>query len=533
MSVAWAQTPVDVVFTHHGVVAERCVRVDDECYAPLDFLKSAGWEYTTRGDAVEVRADGQKARVELRTIGGRAMLPLRRLMTAVGGETSWDGDRLLALAPLEQVTIENGRFRIESALAVQPHIELLDSPNRIVVDLQGARLTRKTVVSLDGTARIAQFKPDVVRVVLESDFNPDLAKRAWSPGTSFAFSAQGEAPPTAPTKPPRTPLTQVQEIQYDAASDPDMAPPVQVVNDPNQTLVGPLTIDSDSGKIAGLTLKISNGLQKMPTFRRPEPDQCEIVIPKARVADGIDFGVVKGETIKDVATRDEGGNLVLALTLARPMGIEFSLSASGLQIQLIKPEVGNGKLAGKVIVVDPGHGGHDHGTESAGISEKDLTLKISRMLSQKLAREGATVIMTRKTDVFISLNERPAQANRNKADFFISVHINSNEVDNTASGSITFFHAKDPICQLLADCIQREVVKVNKIGGMGVWSDQRIYNSGFAVLRGAKMPAVLVECGFLNTKKDRARMITSAFQEAVAGAIVEGLKVYLGDEKKD
>lgn len=530
MSVAWAQSPVDVVFTHHGVIPERCVRVDDECYAPLDFLKSAGWDYTKHGDGLDIQGDGLKARVKLRTIGGVAMFPLRELMTSMGGETSWDGDRLLALSPLKEVTIEQGRFRIESALAVEPHIELLDDPNRIVVDLQGARLTRKTVVSLDGTARISQFKPDVVRVVLEADFNPDLAKRAWSPGTRFTFDAMGRSPSP---KPPRNSLTQVQEIQYDPASDPDMAPPIQVASDPNQTLVGPLTLDSDRDKIAGLTLKISNGLQKMPTFRRPEPDQCEIVIPKAKMADGVDLKAVEGDTIRDVATRDEGGNLVIALTLARPMGIEFSLSAAGLQIQLIKPEVGNGKLAGKVIVVDPGHGGHDHGTESAGISEKDLTLKISRMLSQKLAREGATVIMTRKTDVFIPLNERPAQANRNKADFFISVHINSNEVDNTASGSITFFHAKDPICQLLADCIQREIVKVNKIGGMGVWSDQRIYNSGFAVLRGATMPAVLVECGFLNTKKDRARMITGAFQESVAGAIVEGLKVYLGDEKKD
>jgi N-acetylmuramoyl-L-alanine amidase len=86
----------------------------------------------------------------------------------------------------------------------------------------------------------------------------------------------------------------------------------------------------------------------------------------------------------------------------------------------------------------------------------------------------------------------------------------------------------------MADCIQREIVKVSGLPSMGVWSDQRIYQTGFAVLRGATMPAVLIECGFLNTKKDRARMQTDEFQNGIATAVVKGLKAYLGDEgKKD
>jgi len=193
--------------------------------------------------------------------------------------------------------------------------------------------------------------------------------------------------------------------------------------------------------------------------------------------------------------------------------------------------VGNGKLAGKIVVVDPGHGGHDSGAKSpdGGYQEKNLTLKIGKYLSDKLASEGATVIMTRKTDVFIELTERAAIANRNNADFFISVHINSSSQNSTTSGTITFYHNQDPIKQLLADCIQREIAKVSKLRSIGTWSDTRIYQSGFSVLRNSKMPGVLVECGFINRSVDLKRMVTDDFQRAAAAAIVKGIKVYLGD----
>lgn len=550
-SAARAQAPADVVFTHHGIVNGHCVRVDEECYAPFTFLDSVGWTYSQKGDSLEIRADDQKIKVGVRDIGGNPMIPLRYTLNKLGGDTSWDGNNLIALARLTEVQIKKGHFIIQSTIPVEAKVSLMDDPNRVVVDILGAKLDRRTNVDLDGSSRIGQWKPDTVRVVLETEANPRLSQKKFAVGTTFEFDVTGATTDPVQDKPvkqdnpppaqselerpvqtgPKVPLTQAQKIQYDPASDPDMAPPTLVSNTA-PPVVGPLTVESEGPKITALTLQIVGGLSKMPNFRRPDANVIEIVLPGAKQADGADFQMAKGPTIRNVDVHDDNGSLVIALTLARPMGIEFSMSAAGLQIQLLKPDVGNGHLAGKVVVVDAGHGGHDEGTQSAGVNEKDLTLSIAKRLSSKLASEGATVIMTRKTDVFISLGERPEIANRNGADFFVSVHINSNELDNTASGSITFFHAHDPICQLMADCIQREIVKTNGIGGMGVWSDQKIYRSGFAVLRGAKMPAVLVECGFLNTKKDRARMVTDDFQDGIASAIVKGLKAYLGDEGK-
>lgn len=550
-SVVRAQAPADVVFTHHGVVDEQCVRVGDECFAPFSFLDRVGLTYTRKGGDLEIRMEDQRVRVSVRDINGTPTVPLRYMVDKLGGETSWDGDRLTALAPLSLVQIRKGRFTIQSGMPVRPKVSVLDQPNRVIVDIEGAKLTRRTNVDLDGSSRIAQWKPDVVRVVLEADYDSNIAGRKFGPGMNFEFDSAGTAtvtnnqskqadpgdvlqrPVNNGTRVPLTP--EVKNAKYDPASNPDFVltggqTSTTPVQGPKVT-VGALSVNSEGEKFSSFTLAVS-GQKSMPTFRRPEADVIEIVFPKANLSEGIDFSLAKGPTIRDYSARVDGDGVVVRLTLARPMGIEYSLAPAGLQIQLLKPEVGNGRLAGKVVVVDPGHGGHDAGTQHSGVSEKNLTLAISKLLSQELAKQGATVIMTRKTDVFIPLSERPAIANRNGADFFVSVHINSNSNDNSATGSITFFHAKDPICQLMADCIQREIVKVNGIGGMGVWSDQRIYNSGFAVLRGAKMPAVLVECGFLNTRKDRTKMITDDFQSAMASAIVKGLKAYLGDEKK-
>jgi N-acetylmuramoyl-L-alanine amidase len=164
-----------------------------------------------------------------------------------------------------------------------------------------------------------------------------------------------------------------------------------------------------------------------------------------------------------------------------------------------------------------------------GVHEKTLTLSIGKLLAAGLAEQGATVIMTRKTDVDISLNERALIANRNGAHFFLSVHINSNGRPNSTSGSITFHHKGATVSKLLAECIENEIGKASRLPSIGVWSDGRIYDSGFAVLRKTKMPGVLLELGFINHNRDRARMQEAQYQRAVAAAVVKGVRVFLGD----
>jgi N-acetylmuramoyl-L-alanine amidase len=135
--------------------------------------------------------------------------------------------------------------------------------------------------------------------------------------------------------------------------------------------------------------------------------------------------------------------------------------------------------------------------------------------------------MTREGDTFVGLSERPKVARDNNADIFISVHYNSTGKDNSVSGTMTFYHQTDPDDQILAACIHPELVAVSGLPDKGIITDRRIYNSGFAVLRTAPMPAVLLELAFINHSADRAQIVKPEWQQAMAEAAVRGIKRFV------
>lgn len=517
----------DIDYTYQGHVAQHGVRVGDDCYVPTSFPTAVGWEAEEHDGSMDLTVEGRQARVALRMFGNKEMIPLSQALDALGFVGDWKQgtNTFQILAPLKSVGVENGQLNIESVLSVKPQVTVLANPNRLVIDLLGAKLKPETKLKLDSNTRISQYKPDTVRVVVETATKPDLPASADA-GKLLAFTY---GPATVTSKP--SDLNQVVEPVKDPVT-----PQVPTTDQGTSLLptinAGPLRMVVEGPTAALLELKLSGALKDPARFRRPDADVLEILLTGVKIDLGEDFKL-DSPSIESVGTRMEGNVSVLTLKLSRPMGVEVSMAPSGMQIQLLKPNVGNGRLAGKVVVVDAGHGGHDSGAKSmdGSVLEKNLTLAIAKLLSQKLAQEGATVIMTRKTDEFIKLQERPMIANRNNADFFLSVHINSNGLDTKSSGSITFYHKGNAISSVLADCIQREIALTSGLPSIGVWSDGKIYESGFAVLRGSKMPAVLVECGFINNGKDRKRMVTADFQKAIADSIVRGLRIYLGDDK--
>lgn len=300
--------------------------------------------------------------------------------------------------------------------------------------------------------------------------------------------------------------------------------------------VGPPQLTVESQDSLTLSMALSAPLQESPRVARPEPSTIEVTLPNADLKLSPDFKL-DTESVSSVRTRKVGPNSVLTLHCSRPMGAEVVVNGTMVQVRLLKPRVGNGKLAGKTIVVDPGHGGRDTGCFSPDrtVFEKDLTLSMGKLVAQRLAEDGATVILTRKTDYLTPLEERPKIANRNNADFFISIHVNSLSIDNKVSGTRTYYHNNYKISQLLGECLQSEIVKVSGLPDKGVQSDTSLYTSGFSVLRGTErsIPAVLIEVGFINHTVDRTAMLQPEFQLTFALAIERGLKVYLGDEKKN
>ncbi|WP_110111966.1 N-acetylmuramoyl-L-alanine amidase [Bacillus sp. CGMCC 1.16541] len=177
-------------------------------------------------------------------------------------------------------------------------------------------------------------------------------------------------------------------------------------------------------------------------------------------------------------------------------------------------------LKGETIVLDAGHGGKDPGAVANGISEKDVTMDVIYHVEKKLRAAGATVIMTRSNDTYPTLGDRVDIANKNKADLFISVHVNAASPD--AQGAETYYDSsRNPRSQegkKLAEEIQRQLVS---LVGM---KDRKVKSAGFQVIKYTNMPSVLVELGFVTNKEDAKKLASQ--RELYAQAIVNGILAY-------
>ena len=214
------------------------------------------------------------------------------------------------------------------------------------------------------------------------------------------------------------------------------------------------------------------------------------------------------------------------------------------------------------VVVDPGHGGRDTGAIGPrGIREKDVALAIARVLAHRLRALGFTVILTRKDDSYVSLDERTRIANQAHADLFVSVHCNAARrrtlsgvetwtlnvaSDRYATRLATFENAdaERTVSDLrliladlatranasdardLAQAVQSSLVR-NLRGHVGRVEDHGVKQALFYVLLGAHMPAILVETGFISNPAEEARLRSRKYQGGTADAIARGLKEFV------
>jgi N-acetylmuramoyl-L-alanine amidase len=177
-------------------------------------------------------------------------------------------------------------------------------------------------------------------------------------------------------------------------------------------------------------------------------------------------------------------------------------------------------LAGKVICVDPGHGGSDTGALGPnGAREADACLDMAGQVARALREAGATVLLTREGDSRVTLEERYNFANQKGADLFISIHCNAAERHNTMSGTETYYWSPQSLD--LARAVHPEVVRV--MGGR----DGAIRRRTFAVIHHTTMPAILLEVGYIDSSLDEPKLRDPAFQEAFGNAVRQGVVQYL------
>lgn len=179
------------------------------------------------------------------------------------------------------------------------------------------------------------------------------------------------------------------------------------------------------------------------------------------------------------------------------------------------------------IGIDPGHGGRDPGAVGpTGLREKDVSLAVSLELSRLLRELSLNTHLTRDKDMYLSLDNRSAMLNQEKCDLAISVHCNSSW-NRTASYISAFIQGQGGQAEKLAERVQAELVKATG------WPDGGVRIKNLHMTRETKMPAVLVECGFISNPEQEKQLADPAFQRNLARALTDGVLDYLGIKRKE
>lgn len=177
--------------------------------------------------------------------------------------------------------------------------------------------------------------------------------------------------------------------------------------------------------------------------------------------------------------------------------------------------------AKKTVVVDAGHGGTATGAKYEDVSEKDINLKVAKKLEVLLKAKGYNVVMTRTDDSSVGLYDRADIANAVGADLFVSLHSNASATNLQAQGIYTYHYPTSQRGAALASAIQGPVTQATGARDRGTMS------ANFVVLRETKMPAVLVEMGFMSTHEELMRLIDDSYQDKLASGVAEGIVRYL------
>lgn len=212
------------------------------------------------------------------------------------------------------------------------------------------------------------------------------------------------------------------------------------------------------------------------------------------------------------------------------------------------------------VMIDAGHGGKDPGAMANGVTERNLTLKMAKLVGERLRRMGFAVVYTRDRDVFVALDKRTAFANDRKADLFLSLHVNANNdaricgfetyyLDLARSDSATRVAARENAVSekslsdlqfILTDLMlnaktqeSRDVanfVQDAALGGLRRSGfpahDNGVRSAPFYVLMGARMPSVLVELGYCTNPDEARRLSSDRYLAALADGIAEGVALY-------
>ena len=569
LSAQAAPAPATILIGGHIVPfqVKPYVGTDGQVMAPVDAVRLLGASYrpNSNGTVTITAAGGQQITTPYTMTEQRYCVPFQKVALALGGMTDWQPTTatLTVRAKLQMVRQNLGQLSIYTSYPVYYSVRRIAGPERLYVDLYGLSLgAAPASVPVSGgdiaQIRSGQINDQTVRITIDlkgaKPFQVLSGMEASEVKVALGSAANPSVPPPPSSVPPHlvvaaTPhlpqnprVVTITGVDYKVVS-PALTQIMVNTDGPakyrTETLDGPSRLAFD---LAGAVL--DHGVKTMQAVDNP-------VIKAIRVGRLLTSQTKFGRVVLDLSrtvgfTVDshptETGMTYLISVITSDPGAPTAIVAPVAPVAPIEPFVPSvptsTSLAGKIIVIDPGHGGKDPGC-SAGLRpdfyEKDVTLAIGRRLRDVLTRNGATVFMTRSDDSYPSLRSRPRLANDRHADYFISIHADSSGDEhhanrNTLAGTTVYFHAQNSVCRLMAADIGRCIAETSGLSYNGVKSDTIRYGTGFAVLRRNEMPSVLVETGYMNNDRDLAKLRDDAAQQRIAVGITAGLRDFIADQ---
>ncbi|KKB63078.1 N-acetylmuramoyl-L-alanine amidase [Robbsia andropogonis] len=439
------------------------------------------------------------------------------------------------------------RVTIESDQKLEFQQQILASPDRLVVDLQGLDLDRPLrdlVAKIQPNdpqiqnVRVGQYQPRVVRLVFDLKGAVKPQSFTLAPVGNYRNRLVLDLYPAVPPDPLMALLKQTQGKEQALA---------QRNNPPRAPLSGPSSPQNDDTE----AFFRQYADQARPDAPPTAPSASTFANAKPLSPDGADPTITsrggkaalpKSAPPTELAQRDN-------------YGFKGPAKAGPRTLRLL------------TIAIDPGHGGEDPGaTGQTGMHEKTVVLDIAHKLRQKIDNEpNMRSMMTRDADFFVPLYVRTQKARRVGADLFVSIHADAFTTP-AANGSSVFAlsehgassaaarwmanreNASDEIGGVPAgtkdvaltralldmsttaqirDSLKYGDYVLNEIGGINKLHSRNVEQAGFAVLKSPDIPSVLVETAFISNPDEEAKLKTDGYRDEMASAILRGIKKYL------
>ncbi|HEY8392202.1 MAG TPA: N-acetylmuramoyl-L-alanine amidase [Capillibacterium sp.] len=365
---------------------------------------------------------------------------------------------------------------VESTGPVQYKTDYLLDPHRLVIDLWDVTL-RGPALTIPGNGqwvssiRVSQFNPQTIRLVLEINE-------------------------------PRNCVVAIDETN-----------PGRLVIRTIPELVEAAWVPEGSG--GKLVLKGTGALQGN-VRSDPEKGKLYVELPDTKLGAGFQAPATEEPVVQIREKIPSTVEVELAVPRSYQYRLLWTQDRKEMTVQLQ-----NAPLAGKVIILDPGHGGADAGAISTGgLREKELNLVVALRLKAKLEALGAEVLLTREDDRYLWLYDRVAIANRAGGSVLLSIHANNHD-NKKINGLEIWHHPEREESAALAAVLARTVLDRTKQHFRGSMASKE-----FVLPREAEMPAVIFEMGFISNPEEEKLLKTEEFQEKIAEGLCQGLLDY-------